>query len=228
MKQAPSSERHLNQRRNGHILVWELMGAVWILVAGSFLHFAFAWSGHWRPIAAFVPVNESVWEHLKLLFWPGLFFALLEWRFIPVDLRQFVTAKCLSLTAMPVVLITLFYTYTAILTDNYLALDLLSFMVAIAAGQWISYSLLTRPSEARSSCMPGLVGMAFFLIAFPLFTFAPPHISLFEHKETGLYGIPTNRWPLNTTPTGLQGPGSTPMTCEALFHTPPGNLARYP
>ncbi|WP_237066079.1 DUF6512 family protein [Microbulbifer guangxiensis] len=189
MKQTPPSERQLGESRKRQILAWELIGALWILVAGGLLHFAFDWGGRWRAIAAFVPVNESVWEHLKMLFWPGLLFAMWQLRFTPVDLRQFLTAKCLSLSAMPLILITLFYTYTAILNDNYLALDILCFMIATAIGQWMSYSLLIRHSEARVWRVPGLVGMVFFLFAFSLFTFFPPHLPLFEHQQTGQYGI---------------------------------------
>ena len=50
---------------------------MWILTAwitslgGSALHFLYDWLP--SPLTAlFSPINESVWEHLKLLFWPML------------------------------------------------------------------------------------------------------------------------------------------------------------
>lgn len=39
---------------------------------GTACHFAFDFFGESRLIAPFVPVNESTWEHLKLLFFPFL------------------------------------------------------------------------------------------------------------------------------------------------------------
>ena len=39
---------------------------------GTACHFAFDFFGQSRLIAPFVPVNESTWEHLKLLFFPFL------------------------------------------------------------------------------------------------------------------------------------------------------------
>ena len=40
-------------------------------LAGTALHFAYDWC--LSPLVGlFAPVNESVWEHLKLLFWPFL------------------------------------------------------------------------------------------------------------------------------------------------------------
>ena len=63
--------------RTRDIIRWELIGAVFIVLAGSALHFVFAWTGGWRPVALVAAVNESIWEHLKLAFWPGFFWALL-------------------------------------------------------------------------------------------------------------------------------------------------------
>ena len=49
--------------------VWEVSGVLFILAIGSALHFVFEWTGEFTLVAPFVPVNESVWEHLKMAFW---------------------------------------------------------------------------------------------------------------------------------------------------------------
>lgn len=190
----PSPLGKPEQRRKTRILIWQIFGAIWILVTGSLLHFAFEHSGYWRPIAIFVPVNESVWEHLKMVFWPGLLFALLEYRFLAQESANFTTAKCLGLSSMPLAITTLFYAYTAVLGENQLILDILIFAIAVIVGQWISYSLLVRPYEVSSWRLPGRLTLVFFLTAFPVFTFYPPHLFLFEHAETGTYGIIEGFW----------------------------------
>lgn len=43
------------------ILCWEIIGAIFIIFAGSALHFVFGWVGGWRPVALIAAVNESVW-----------------------------------------------------------------------------------------------------------------------------------------------------------------------
>jgi len=58
------------------ILSREMAGAAFVILVGSALHFVFDWTGGWRPAALFAAVNESIWEHLKLAFWPGLAWAL--------------------------------------------------------------------------------------------------------------------------------------------------------
>jgi len=52
------------------ILRRELAGAVFIILLGSMLHFTFELSGENPVVGVFSAVNESVWEHLKLAYWP--------------------------------------------------------------------------------------------------------------------------------------------------------------
>lgn len=52
----------------------EILGALFVIIIGSIFHFVFEWSNQWLPLGAITPVNESVWEHLKLVFWPLVFF----------------------------------------------------------------------------------------------------------------------------------------------------------
>lgn len=67
-----------------HILFFEIAGIFFISLSGSALHFVFEWLEEWPPVALIAAVNESVWEHLKLAFWPGMIYALF---------RDFVTGK---------------------------------------------------------------------------------------------------------------------------------------
>lgn len=171
------------------IRTWEVLAGAWILIAGTVLHFVFEWSGHWRPLAVFVPVNESVWEHCKLAVWPGVWFAFVQFGLMRNRPEAFVTAKCLGLISMPLVIIGLFYGYTAISGRNYLALDILLFVLSIAIGQWLSYTLCVRPPTGRPWHVVARAGIISLLAAFCVFTFSPPHIALFEHAGTGRYGI---------------------------------------
>lgn len=52
-----------------------LLTALGAILAGAGLHFL--WQALPNPLLALIsPVNESVWEHLKLLYWPMLAAAL--------------------------------------------------------------------------------------------------------------------------------------------------------
>lgn len=179
------------QRRK--VLAWELTGILLIVLAGSALHFLFAWTGYWRPAAIIAGVNESTWEHFKIGFWPMLLWALIEYPFLRSITRNYWVAKCAALLVLPLVIGVLFYSYTAITGHHYLIVDVIIFVIAVIVGQMASYRLLTAEGIGRR----WLEGLALALIAvsvvlYSLLSYYPPRNFLFEHPETGEYGILEN------------------------------------
>ena len=171
------------------ILLWEVGGIIFIVVLGSLLHFAFEWSGGWTPVAAIAAVNESVWEHLKLGFWPALAYAVLEYNRFGKSASNFFFAKTLGIYLIPITIVVLYYSYTAILGYGLLIVDIVIFVEAIIVGQLVSYRLLIAsplPGRLNRFAPVALVALS---ILFVLFTFYPPQLPLFRDSVTGAYGI---------------------------------------
>jgi hypothetical protein len=169
---------------------WELAGIAFIVVFGSSLHFLFELSGYWRPVAIIAAVNESTWEHFKMVFWPGLIWALIEFPFIRNQTRNFGIAKVVGLAAMPITIALLFYGYTAITGQHYLIADGIIFILAIVVGQWISLRLLIRPAIEVPWLRWSAFGvLAILIIAFSTLSYYPPKNFLFVDSQTGEYGI---------------------------------------
>ena len=168
---------------------WELSGGLLILIVGSTLHFVFEWTGEFLPVAPFAPVNESVWEHLKMAFWPALVWGIVEMSPLRGRVNNFMLAKSVGILLMPLGIAAFFYTYTAILGHHLLALDAGSFVFAILLGQFVSYRLFT--SDERGPTVGRLVSILVIVVAimFVVFTFAPPHIGLFMDGPSGRFGI---------------------------------------
>jgi hypothetical protein len=175
------------------LLAWEIGGFFFITLVGSALHFTYELSNFSNPVVAFFSaVNESTWEHLKMVFWPGVMFALIEYIFVRKDIKHFLTAKTASLLAMPLMIATGWYIYTSFTQRSIFQIDILLFFLAVLTGQAISYRLLMMPPFSRQVNAIAIGGLVVMLVAFTTFTHHPPHISLFEHmdlKDTGQYGI---------------------------------------
>ncbi|MFX0004207.1 MAG: DUF6512 family protein [Candidatus Hodarchaeota archaeon] len=171
------------------VLTWEIIGMVFITFLGSFLHFLFELSGYFAPIGAIAAVNESVWEHLKLGFWPLLLFSLIEYRFIKEDTNNFIIAKTAAAFVIPVVIIAFFYTYTAILGTDLLFLDIFSFVLAIVIAQLVSYKILTIPKISNIYAIFSWISIFTLALLFIVFTYIPPYFTLFEDPVTNSYGI---------------------------------------
>jgi hypothetical protein len=170
-------------------LRWELIGIGVIAILGSGLHFAFEWSGDWPPMGIIAAVNESVWEHLKIAFWPALFYALFQYPFFKGSAQNFVIAKATGIYVMPIAIVVLFYSYTAIIGGDILIVDILIFVVAVALGQLTSYRLLTVGRLPSWLDKLGVVMVILLAVAMGVFTFYPPQLPIFRDSLTGAYGI---------------------------------------
>ena len=58
--------------------LWQLIGFAITSLGGTLLHFLYDWLGEAKWIAPFSGINESTWEHMKLLFWPMFIFAIIQ------------------------------------------------------------------------------------------------------------------------------------------------------
>ncbi|MFX0212333.1 MAG: DUF6512 family protein [Candidatus Hodarchaeota archaeon] len=176
---------------HSHFQRWEINGVVFIIVIGSFLHFLYELSGNMLIFAIIGAVNESVWEHLKLGFWPAFFYAVLELKFIKsLKMKSFIIAKAISMYFIPITIVILFYTWEGATGIHSFLIDGLIFVVAVSLGQVISYQLTIRERFSKKTHIYGLFSIVFLIIAFTIFTFFPLHLPIFQDSTTSNYGVP--------------------------------------
>lgn len=175
------------------LLQWEIGGFFFIGLIGAALHFTFEMSNFSSmEVAYFSAVNESTWEHLKMVFFPGLVFALIQYTYVRDVVNNYIVAKVAGLLIMPLVIAVGWYIYAPLLGRSYFPADLFLFYLAVFIGQLVSYRILTRPPLEGNYTRTAIVVFFILFAAFSAFTFYPPNIFLFEHldlKDTGLYGI---------------------------------------
>ena len=175
------------------VLTWEIGGFLFIGLIGAALHFTFEMSNYSSmEVAYFSAVNESTWEHLKMVFFPGLVFALIQYTYVRDAVNNYILAKVAGLFIMPLVITIGWYIYAPILGRSYYPVDLFLFYLAVFLGQWASYKLLTRAPLEKKYTQYAIGVFIVMFAAFSIFTFYPPNIFLFEHldlKDTGFYGI---------------------------------------
>lgn len=149
-----------------------------VISSGSLLHFAWEWSGRSPVVAAFAATNESTWEHLKLAFWPAL-------ALTPIQRTSYgwfpgwLPATAIRCLLPSLVIVALFYGYTALLGSNHLAADLAIFAFAIFAAEFLGHAVLTH--EFGSMVRLGALGLVLLAtVLFSTLTFRPPDSFLFQ------------------------------------------------
>jgi hypothetical protein len=162
---------------------------LFISILGGLFHFTFEMSGYNPIVGAFSAVNESVWEHLKLGFWPALLWAIIEYRQIRKEANNFFLAK----TVVPYVIIAIipaiFYSYTLFTGESIFIIDIMSFIVAVIIGQYLSYRILIHKQLSDRLEKLALAALLLLAILFIVFTFYPPHLPPFQDPISGEYGI---------------------------------------
>jgi hypothetical protein len=180
----------MDTRVKGIVLKWELWGIVFVILLGALWHFIFQLTGGCKIIGAIAPVNESVWEHFKLGFWPMCIFAAIEYYFIRRRTNNFFLAKALAIYIIPLIVALVFYTYTAITGHEILAVDIVTFAVAVAIAQLISYRIMTLDKLPQYTNYIAAFFIVLLAFIFVIFTFNPPDLPIFFDSEAGIYGLP--------------------------------------
>lgn len=158
-----------------------LLGTVLVLVFGTLSHFVYEWSGENRFAAAFFPVNESTWEHMKLLFFPMLAFVLSFAPSLKQKYPNILPASFCGILSGTFLIPVLFYTYSGILGFTLTPADIAIFFVSVIAAFAVTYKLAGSRARIPQSLTVLLSGsiLAVFLL-FVLFSFYPPDLGIFK------------------------------------------------
>ena len=170
------------------ISLWQWMGFAVTSFLGTILHFLYEWTGESLWSALISGVNESTWEHMKLLYIPMLIYALIQCRFFP-DRKDFWCVKLVGVAVGLLLIPMLFYTINGSFGKSPDWINIAIFFVAAAAAYLVetylyNNALLKCPHPRLAIFVIVLVG-----ILFVAFTFITPQIPLFRDPITGTYGI---------------------------------------
>ena len=108
------------------------------------LHFVYDWSGGWGAAAAFSAVNESTWEHMKLLFFPMFLFSVVQVCCLGRNYPNFLAARGVSTVTGVALIPVLFYTYTGVLGRHLLWADIAVFYLSVLGAFALDFRLLRR------------------------------------------------------------------------------------
>ena len=168
--------------------LWQLMGFAVTSFLGTVLHFLYDWLGEAMLIAPLSGVNESTWEHMKLLFWPMFLFAVVQ-SFFFGDRKDFWCVKVrgilLGISLIPV----LFYTYNGAIGKSPDWINIAIFFVSAALAYLYETHLYKKEKIRCKTPRLSLALLCIIAASFVIFTFLTPQIGIFKDPLSGAYGI---------------------------------------
>ena len=168
--------------------IWELFGFALTSLCGTVLHFLYEWTGGSILVAPFSGVNESTWEHMKLLFFPMLIFGVVESLFFR-ERPDFWWGKLYGILLGLMLIPVLFYTYNGVIGKSPDWVNISIFFISAALAYifevWFAESGRHPKGPKR---IPQVILLVIALL-FIIFTFVTPRINIFHDPVTGGYGI---------------------------------------
>ncbi len=158
------------------------------------MHFLYEFSNRSFIIGLFTPVNESVWEHLKLVYFPFVFLGILlniffnknydfnvkVWNYINV-----------SIIKISIFIVTFHYLYSFIFSDSSIIYDIILYYVSMLYGFKIVYNIFKKDNALLNvkNINFHILSLFIFFIIFIIFTIHPPKLNLFRDPISNTYGI---------------------------------------
>lgn len=148
-------------------------------IAGTLWHFIYDVTNN-GFLGLIAPVNESTWEHFKILFYPTLIYSVIEYFRLEKRPENYISASVIGLFAGLLSIVSLFYTYKGILGFDVTFIDILIFFISLLI------MLLVKAFIIRNGLFPSLFSkivslalIVLMIILFSVWSFSPPSLGIF-------------------------------------------------
>jgi hypothetical protein len=162
-----------------------ILSGVLISLIGSLLHFVYHLSNCMALLGFFGAVNESVWEHLKLMLWPMIawWLGVMGFAICPAAVATYSSS---------VFLVLVYANVSAILQTELLWFDILLFCASVFLGQGLGIYVL---NQGEFEVEEKIVAAVLMLVLIALLStcslfYVPVFPFLFEDHRNDVYGVP--------------------------------------
>jgi len=170
------------------VITVRVIGITSIILLGFLFHELYKSTG-FKVLSVIAPVNESKWEHWKMVYSPMIIVSIFEYPFIKSYSNNYIFALALGILAFEFVTFGIIESYELFFGQAHLFVHVSTYILGAVAGQNFRYYLMkyTEPNKLLF-----IIGISILIIQFALFvafTFNPPKIEYFKDSINGTYGI---------------------------------------
>lgn len=159
-----------------------IVGFIFVSIIGTLSHFLYDWTGQNVLVGLFTPVNESVWEHMKLAFFPMLLYIFLENLWLKEKTPFSTCMNLISVLIATYFIPIRYYTYSGILGKNIMILDITTFYYSIFSAFLFRY-VATKKGWQPKHCLLFYTLVVLTAVGFLFFTYYPPALGIFQSPE---------------------------------------------
>ena len=175
-------------KTNYPIKKFVFIGIFFIVLFSVLMHFLYDLTGKVAIIGIISPINESVWEHLKLPLLPTIAWWLLAHYILKkennIDFKKWMLSGFSSYIICILFILVFHYTYTGALGIESVFLDISSLILGVTIGQILALKIYKY--QNIKSYHFDIVFFLFFIIItlFVIFTFKAPDLPIFKEQHS--------------------------------------------
>ena len=172
----------VRMRKNRNNLSFtNLLGFFIVSILGCINHFICELSGKNTLAASITPINESTWEHLKLLFFPFIAYIIFEFFIYGKHISGFLFSCVIGVLSGMIFIPAAFYTINAVFGQSGFIVNILLFFAAVYISFKVrSIRIQNGIDQNKMRTVPALILIICITVLFVGFTFFPPDSSLFK------------------------------------------------
>ncbi len=159
---------------------WQIGGFVYTAIMGVMLHFLYDWTNQSIIFGLFSAINESIGEHLKLLFFPMFTFALIEYKLIGNNFKYFWGVKLAGTVTGLLLIPAIYYFYTGIFGVNADWFNIIIFFIVSGISYVLEYLMLNNNIKLCNSSIIPFIILCLIMLTFFVMTFVHPEIPFFQ------------------------------------------------
>lgn len=183
----------MNLKERNILNKYIIYGIPLLIIIGFPMHFLYELSGNITIVGFFSPINESIWEHLKLCFYPILIYWTIGYFYLrkktSIGVTNWFICCLICILTYIFLQVGLYYLYTGSTGLHMLFLDIMCMVLAITVSQLLALHVYNNSHINVIGFYISLFLIAILIIYFTLYTFDPPKIPLFIDSTNNSYGI---------------------------------------
>lgn len=157
-----------------------IIGFIIIGGLGTLGHFLYSLSGESTILGYFFPVNESTWEHLKILFFPTLIFSAMEYFLMKEKPNNYPFSVAASLIVGLISIVTIFYTYSGVLGQKVEWFNIAIYYISLLIMLGIKALLLSLEFKNKATNIISLLWIFIMSLMFIFWTYNPLDFGIFQ------------------------------------------------
>ena len=169
--------------------MFKVVGIFGVLIFCFLFHFIYSWFPN-TLFSILFPVNESIWEHMKLIMSSFLFYGIIEYFLLKknnIYFNNYITSVFLSGVLGIAVFLLIYLPLYDIFGEN-IFLNISLLLIVICICELISFNVLKSEKYSYFEYI-SLIGIMFVYILFAIHTYFPIINGLFYDNVHGKYGI---------------------------------------